>query len=57
MFPGYGMGLGELIIICLMGLVIVGLPIAVVALLVLIYRKLESIEILMKNKLFSVDPS
>jgi hypothetical protein len=50
MFPGYGMGLGELFIVCLMGLLSVGLPVAVLVLLVLIYRKLESIEILLKNK-------
>jgi hypothetical protein len=50
MFPGYGMGLGELFIICVIGLLSVGLPVAVLVLLVLIYRKLESIEILLKNK-------
>jgi hypothetical protein len=50
MFPGYGMGLGELFIICVIGLLSVGLPVAVLVLLVLIYRKLESIEILQKNK-------
>jgi len=50
MFPGFGMGMGELFIICIMGLLSVGLPIAVLVLLVLIYRKLESIETLLKNK-------
>jgi hypothetical protein len=50
MFPGFGMGMGELFIICIMGSLSVGLPIAVLVLLVLIYRKLESIETLLKNK-------
>jgi hypothetical protein len=50
MFPGYGMGLGELFIVCLVGLFSVGLPVAVLVLMVMIYRKLESIETFMKNK-------
>ena len=50
MFPGSGMGFSEMFVICLMGLVSVGLPVAVLVLLVLIYRKLESIEGILKNK-------
>jgi hypothetical protein len=50
MFPGSGLGLSELFIICLAGLFSVGLPVAVLVLLVLIYRKLESIESHLRNK-------
>jgi hypothetical protein len=50
MFPSSGMGLSELFIVCLAGLFSVGLPVAVLILLVLIYRKLESIESYLKNK-------
>lgn len=50
MFPGQGMGFAEMFVICLMGLVSLGLPVAVLALLVLIFRKLESIENILKNK-------
>jgi hypothetical protein len=50
MFPGYGMGVGELFIVCIMGLLSVGLPVAVLILMVMIYRKLESIETFLKNK-------
>jgi hypothetical protein len=50
MFPGQGMGFAEMFVICLMGLFSVGLPVAVLVLLVLIYRKLESIEGILKNK-------
>jgi len=50
MFPGSGMGFSEMFVICLMGLVSLGLPVAVLVLLVLIYRKLESIEGFLKNK-------
>lgn len=50
MFPGSGMGFSEILIICIMGLFGVGLPVAVVVLLVLIYNKLGSIEELLKNK-------
>jgi hypothetical protein len=50
MFPGSGLGLSELFIICLAGIFSIGLPVAVLALLVLIYRKLESIEEHLKNK-------
>jgi len=50
MFPGSGMGFSELLIVCLVGLLSVGLPVAVLVLLVLIYNKLQSIENLLKNK-------
>ena len=50
MFPGSGMGFSEMFVISLMGLFSVGLPVAVLVLLVLIYRKLESIEGFLKNK-------
>jgi len=50
MFPGSGMGFSELFIVCMVGLFGVGLPVAVLVLLVMIYRKLESIETLLKNK-------
>ena len=51
MFPGSGMGFSELLIVCLAGLFSVGLPVAVLVLLVLIYRKLESIENLLKKQM------
>jgi hypothetical protein len=50
MFPGSGMGFSELFIVCIAGLFSVGLPVAVLVFLVLIYRKLESIEKILKNK-------
>jgi hypothetical protein len=50
MFPGSEWGVSELLILCLMGLLSVGLPVAVVVLLVMIYKKLESIEGFLKNK-------
>jgi hypothetical protein len=50
MFPGYGMGMGELFVICIVGILSIGLPVAVLVLLVLIYQKMESIETLLKNK-------
>jgi hypothetical protein len=50
MFPGSGMGFGELFIICIVGLLSAGLPVAVLVLLILIYKKLESIETTLKNK-------
>jgi len=50
MFPGSGMGFSELLIVCLVGFFSVGLPVAVLVLLVLIYNKLQSIENLLKNK-------
>jgi hypothetical protein len=50
MFPGSGMGFSEIFIVCIMGLLGVGLPMAVVVLLVLIYKKLGSIEDFLKNK-------
>lgn len=50
MFPGSGMGFSEIFIVCIMGLFGLGLPVAVVVLLVLIYNKLGSIEDFLKNK-------
>ena len=50
MFPSSGMGFSEFFIVCAMGLVGVGLPVVVLALLFLIYKKLGSIEDLLKHK-------
>jgi hypothetical protein len=50
MFPGSGMGFSELFIVCALGLLGIGLPVAVLVVLVLIYNKLDSIEDLLKNK-------
>jgi hypothetical protein len=49
MFPDFGMGFSELLIVCLAGLFSIGLPVAVLVLLVLIYNKLQSIENLLKK--------
>jgi hypothetical protein len=48
MFPS--IGIPELFISCVVGLLSIGLPVAVLALLFLIYNKLKSIEALLKNK-------
>lgn len=47
MFPR--MGAVELLISCVVGLLSIGLPVAVLVLLFMIYNKLKSIEALLKN--------
>ena len=48
MFTNFGFS--EMFILCVAGLFSVGLPVAILVLLVLIYRKLEHIEGYLKNK-------
>jgi len=48
MFPR--MGVVELLISCVVGLLSIGLPVAILVSLFMIYNKLKSIEALLKNK-------
>jgi hypothetical protein len=43
------MGVAELLISCAVGLLSIGLPVAILVLLFMIYNKLKSIEALLKN--------
>jgi hypothetical protein len=43
------MGVVELLISCVVGLLSIGLPVAMLTLLFMIYNKLKSIEALLKN--------
>jgi hypothetical protein len=43
-------GIAELVIICVTGLLSIGLPVAILVFLYLIYSKLKSIEDLLKKK-------
>ena len=47
MFPS--IGIPELVISCVVGLLSIGLPVAILVLLFMIYNKLKSIEALLKN--------
>ena len=47
MFPS--IGVPELLISCVIGLLSIGLPVAILVLLFMIYNKLKSIEALLKN--------
>jgi len=47
MFPR--LGIAELLISCVVGLLSIGLPVAILVLLFMIYNKLKSIEALLKN--------
>lgn len=48
MYPN--LGFSEVFILCVIGLLGVGLPVAVLVLLIMIYKKLESLEGYLKNK-------
>lgn len=50
MFVGSGMGILEILIVFLVGLLSIGLPVAVIVLLVALYKKAHSIEELLKGK-------
>jgi chromate transport protein ChrA len=45
-----GYGLGELLIVFVVGLLSIGLPVVVIVLLVMLYKKAQSIEELLKGK-------
>ena len=44
------LGFSEVFILCVIGLFSIGLPVAVLVLLIMIYKKLESMESYLKNK-------
>ena len=46
----FGYGLGEMVIVFFVGLLSIGLPVVVIVLLVMLYKKAQSIEELLKGK-------